>query len=809
MNHKQFTSWIVIGSLLIAGIFTINGIVETEWRLKTYYYWPLYGSAVIFFGLSFIWNTWCIRILLCSILLLAICSGHMFSLLACGLFFFSTYLAGQSILKWIGYERASWVESVVAGAGSYGAIIGIAVMFPVNYPGIYALMLLLPIVIRRRATSQCIRSFWSMANNSEDLPRYERFLIVSISAFIFTYFFIALLPEVGHDALATHLFVPSHVYLRHLWGFDPATYVWAVMPMTGDWIYTVGYLLAGESAARLINFGFILINAGLIAEIVRCLEGNMRSRLWAVLIFLSTPLTLTESSSLFIESIWAAFILAGMLAMIRIRGASNSVTVVPAAGLFWGFAAGAKAVTFMYIPGAILYFIYQAYRYRPLNLGVSLIRALFIGLPFGFYPYVVAWIKTGNPVFPFFNLIFKSKMWPPQNFDNPIFNSGFTWDTPYRIIFESGKYLESSAGAAGFQWLLLLLPVIFLILICRRFTVGALLVAAIFMVAAVFSQQSYLRYIFPAFGLLCAILGVMIVYSEQWVSKCLVISGVFVVILNSFTLYSGSPWYSSFPVDAVFSEESRNKYLKDRLPIRKAVDLVNELNLNDAPVPFFSQPFGAGLKADALYVNWYNHTFYAQLMGAKSPSEFASILNGRNVEYIIVDRNWSQWPNFALLSNGIQNITVLVSEIGSVEIRRIKVESLYQMERLTNPALNSLSGWSAAPAVIYDKILGVAGVSLNQSITQAISVVQGQRVLNLVRFRCRKGESGGIVRAQVNWLDDKGGFLSTNITTAPCSSDWGSLSQRLVVPKGAVTAIVYGVSHSEAIIEIDEISFRQ
>ena len=36
-----------------------------------------------------------------------------------------------------------------------------------------------------------------------------------------------------------------------------ATYVWAVMPMLGDWLFSVGYMLGGETAARLINVGFI------------------------------------------------------------------------------------------------------------------------------------------------------------------------------------------------------------------------------------------------------------------------------------------------------------------------------------------------------------------------------------------------------------------------------------------------------------------------------------------------------------------------------------------------------------------------
>ena len=72
------------------------------------------------------------------------------------------------------------------------------------------------------------------------------------------------MPETGHDALATHLFIPAFISYKHEWGFNPELYVWSVTPMLGDWIYSISYMLGGEVASKLVTFMFICILAYLI-----------------------------------------------------------------------------------------------------------------------------------------------------------------------------------------------------------------------------------------------------------------------------------------------------------------------------------------------------------------------------------------------------------------------------------------------------------------------------------------------------------------------------------------------------------------
>ena len=66
------------------------------------------------------------------------------------------------------------------------------------------------------------------------------------------------------DSLALHLTIPEYLDFNHLWSFNVGYYVWAVMPMNGDWLFGLAFLLAGEYGAKLLNFGMALLNGWLL-----------------------------------------------------------------------------------------------------------------------------------------------------------------------------------------------------------------------------------------------------------------------------------------------------------------------------------------------------------------------------------------------------------------------------------------------------------------------------------------------------------------------------------------------------------------
>jgi hypothetical protein len=141
-------------------------------------------------------------------------------------------------------------EDVLLGIAIWATAVMVLVHFPVNYAWVYAALFLLPLIIRRPR--------WNLRFQ----PDWTRLEFAALAALIFALalqWLVALKPEVGADALAMHLAAPAQVAYLHRWPFDVTQFIWALMPMGGDWVYTAVYLLGGEFAARLLNFALLVL----------------------------------------------------------------------------------------------------------------------------------------------------------------------------------------------------------------------------------------------------------------------------------------------------------------------------------------------------------------------------------------------------------------------------------------------------------------------------------------------------------------------------------------------------------------------
>jgi hypothetical protein len=716
-------------------------------------------------------------------------------------------LVGRWFLRALNADAGSWVSQLLVGAGLYGTAVGLLAHFPANYPGVYGIALAVPLVAARKLLWQWLidaQQWISRLQPPED--RTSRWLEIMISAIALLHFTVALMPEVGHDALATHLFVPGHLALRHEWGFDVTTYVWAVMPMLGDWLFSIGYMFAGETAARMINVGFIFILCWLIRELVMWAGGSTIGARWASLIFLTTPLTFTESSSLFIESVWASFVVAGSLAVFKLLTPRDEKSNhYPAAGALLGGALAAKAVTFTILPVLALFLVLRFRTWarldliRPISSGVFLLSAI------GAIPYVTAWIFTGNPFFPFFNQIFHSQFWPAVAFDTPaIFGRGLHWDAMYQATFHTEKFLEARSGAPGFQWILLFTPALLTALAFRRRRAGFLFLVATLTIAVTFQSVSYLRYVFPSFALISAGIGVSMsagITLSAFARGLLCCGGIVAVILNLAFFNSGT-YYGDLYLQPLTSDSGREDYLSNRLPIRNAVTLINHLNSGHTPVAVFSSPLIGGMKSDVLIPNWYNYQFQALVAAAQSPKEIAQLLLDKGVNYIILDNNWGAPQK----REAITGATDKVMEQGSITVRRVKSDYLFQTELLLNPDFSALGGWSFSSAE-NNKTLGQARVTVSSAATQVVLVIAGRHYQNSVTVVCTDLPSQG--RLQVNWLDSKSNFINTNIQVFECGADELTHVMDVVAPRNASVAIVYASGHINTPVIFKKVSFKQ
>ncbi len=801
----------------LAILFLFAGLIVTGWGLKGIglpaqgfalsngLMWLVLFALVAFTALAGRWHA--VGVAAGLGVGFALISGQLWPFLVALWFVAAAMVVGCWILRVLGMREPQTqpVICFLCGAGVLGTSAGLLAHLPVNHPGTYAFALALPLVLGWGPLAHWVSALRKSIAASAAQPRawQKSWVSAAAAAAALVHFMVAFLPDLGPDALAVHLFLAADLRANHRWGFDAGTYVWAVMPLLVDWTYAITYMLGGETAARLVNVAYLFSLAWLLRELVLWAGGSALGASWALLLFFTTPLTFTESSTLFIEAGWSAWLVAGILYLLRaLESPAEDRSALPLTGLLFGFALAAKAVTLSILPVLLLVLLARPSAWTKAEQRLLAFKAVLLGVAAGSVPYLTALLITGNPVFPFFNALFKSPFYPSENFEAPPFERYLSWDTVYRVTFESVRYLESYAGVAGFQWLLLLVPCVVALVALpqRRNAAAVLVVIAVLAVASVFQQTAYLRYVFPALVILLAAMGVGLgVLLQAPGSLVWPFAGGAAVLLNIAYFHVGSK-YADFPFPAAFSVTARIELLAERQPFRSIVPVLNELNVDRTPVFWIAKPLGAGVTADQLYREWYNHRFFYEFMAVRSEQAMVSLMTGRGSEYAVVDMRSSDLPSTLLL-----NVTDEVARRAHVSLRRLKPSLHFTRELLASPDFSDPSAWTLVPGAQYDPAARSFLVSPQASAYQVVPVMARRKYLNTISARCAKDEVEG--RLQVNWAGADGRFLGVSSLAYRCAPEWTRHSFEVIAPHRAVAATVYTTGHYGGLVSVSFNSF--
>ncbi|MDE0002016.1 MAG: hypothetical protein OXQ29_04930 [Rhodospirillaceae bacterium] len=745
---------------------------------------------------------------------ISLVAGGFWPLLAVAIFFGAAWSLGDVVLRFFGRpdSSAGTVERILLGTGLFGTLVGAMVHIPINRPWVYWVMLAVPVAITGRrlwktAPWDFLKSGWSALVGiftPKDHPgRLVRPLLGSL---VLLYLAMAFLPELAHDALAMHLFVPAQVAANQSWDFDPARYVWTYMPMLANWTYTIGWMLAGETAVRLMNLGFLLIAVQLVRDFVIVLGGCRRGADWSQAITLSTPLTFLVGTSAFVDAFWSAYLLAGLLLIVRwLWNPEEHPNGLVRCGALLGFAAASKAIALPYLPLMAVPALARPSIFRSKTFWRSLAAGAALFLLLGTWPYVLAWVETGNPVFPFYNSLFRSEFFPAKDFEHERFSAALTWDLAYQLTFSASRFIEGQLGAAGFQWVTLTAPVIAAIAMYRARRAAALLAFAALALLTVFSFQPYLRYVYPVFLILAVLIGFafsLIDRGQSGLSTAMTLLVGVTLVLNLVFLGSASSPYRDVPVLDQFRDRGVDDLVVERAPVRRAVELVNLVNTHRFPVAFFAAPLAADLKSSALFWNWYNLAFVGELRDASDSAALAQVLRGNRARYLIVDRFYQD--RMGRIGEQAQAIGELLGRFGPIAVYRLKDDWFYREELIRSPDRFDAPDWQHRQPVQL-KQSGTVVASERGSIVQSVPVVAGEFYRSSVLARC--ADRAGFGRVQVNWLH-RDHVVTSSIKVFPCRTAWSEEIQELVAPAGAVRASVYGTSHDGTPVEIGKVSLR-
>ena len=673
----------------------------------------------------------------------------------------------------LGFAAISFVTSLLA-------------FLPINGPMLYGALALAVLFASLPTLRTWLDDGWERLRRLPKAPVGITPRIVAL--LLWLHLLITGFPDIGHDSLAMHIAIPNVVAQLGYWPFDVTQHVFAVMPMNGNWLYTVAYLLGGEGAPRIVNFAALLLATGVTFEVGRQVlsaEGARR----AACLFLAVPLMFAMSATAFIDLILTFMCTAAVLAaIVALRtGAPRDAL---AAALLFGSAIATKLPALLLAPAFVLLVLAAALERRSRGddwrgaiapIAPRLPLAALAGVLLACPPYLTAWLKTGNPVFPFFNSMFQSPYYETNaSFTNPLFVHPIDPTLWLDFTFRTTRFLESAhEGALGVAVFVLLPAGLLAALLRRQWTVLALGTAGLVFCLLVFREQVYLRYVLPVLPLLLvagsyALDGVRSARVAGVVTLLLVAVGV-----SRLTV----AWHplGSFPVATFLSERSRDAYIEQAQPAQHVARALRDIAGKDRAVAFVEHnPLLALAPPRAFSDTWHSPRTASYRL---SPAEFVQRLVALDIEWVIV-------PTTPLTEYGraVQAASALAFSVGPIAARRMNVELVPLKELLVDPDFADPARHWGAPGREGER---GAWVSLEAPAAQRIQAQPGDRIQLSFEYAC---PTPTVVRSQINWHAKDGRFVGTSIETAPCEGK--ALMERTVrVPDGVDSGIVIAAPH--------------
>ncbi len=541
------------------------------------------------------------------------------------LFCFSATLAGRITFGTDLETRLAFM----AGLALWIVAMTLTARLPIHYAATYLIVLASPAVINLREARR-LAVEWLQVLRPRTITWAETAALLALSFVFIAHWLVVLKPEASTDGMATHLAIPFNMARFHVFNFDFQRYVWALMPLGTDLIYSVLYILGGEYAARLMNFAMLSAIAALLFATARQVASRAIAIFTAAL-FLSTPLVQLVTGSMFVENFVAAVCLGGVVALWRYRE-TKIARYLLLTGLLLGTGISLKIAAFAITILALPFLFGTRPRPRFALATLALVGSI------GSIPYASAWWRSGNPVFPFANTTFHSP-YVGNDLVDVRFHPALSLATPVRLTINTHDYFEGQDGTFGFQYLLLL-PLSLAYLLWGPSSVGrSAIVIGIGAAAIVAVTQPNARYFYVALPFLtlgsAAVLGWIEATKKPLFIACLL--ACCAAGIANFYFIPASNWHHrDFYSSPLLRASGRQEYLAAAAPVREVVAYLNRTAPTE-PVYYADGTQIAGLLAPAYRYSWHDYAFSYKVDDCKTPMELYRMLSGLGIQHIIVD----------------------------------------------------------------------------------------------------------------------------------------------------------------------------
>lgn len=488
----------------------------------------------------------------------------------------------------------SWLEkkllSTAIGFGVFSLfILTLALTGFLYLVVVLATLLLLTLIFAKDIASLFATFSKEVQKIPERIKSLPNFVLVSsllsiVLIMAFVNFIGAIAPEIQCDSLNYHLNVPK-IYIAYHHIVNLPEIMQSYFAKSIEMLYALGLILSDQIAAKLISFGFSV----LATLTLFCIGKRLFSTAVAVLamtLFYLTPLTSWLSTTTYTE-LAVCFYIMSVFLVLALWQQNHKNSFLLLCGILAGFAFSAKLAAGLFIfPIGIIILILSYLHCRKVSM--VLIDATIFSLPILLLSapwYLITYLQTGNPIFPFFNAVFKSPLVSVSNqFMNlKTFGMGYGWRDfiflPWHLTYSSDVFMEAVPGGVIGLVFLLALPAIFFIR--KNIKIALLFFIVLFSLVVWFFIGQYLRYLIPVI----AILSLLAAYiSEYFVnngtSRYTTVSVLFVIVslFATVPVYLVSFWsiHTRVPYEVAFGLKSREAYLTDAIRTYQPSLFLNE-----------------------------------------------------------------------------------------------------------------------------------------------------------------------------------------------------------------------------------------
>jgi glycosyltransferase involved in cell wall biosynthesis len=520
------------------------------------------------------------------------------------------------------------------GSAVYILLMALVARLPVNYPWTWGALLAIPIV----ADLGGLRDRMAAMGRALLPPRVPSVAAragLAVLVFVLVaHWFVVLKPENGADGLSMHLAIPMNIAANHAMTYQPARFIWSVMPMGADFAYAIVYLGGGEYATHLLDFAMLAIVTALLYRAARRWLGPGVSLLLAAS-FAATPIVQLVTGSLFVENVLAAMVLGFMTAIWLFEDSGQRryfYLAMVLGGTALAIKLGALAFVALAAPFAFAP-VRKHWKICALGAGLLLVAAA--------PPYAIAYIKTGNPLFPFLNQKFHSPLLGPGiDLRDDRFREKFTWRLPYDFFVHTNRYYEGQDGSLGFQYLVLVPLGLAGLAAARPRPAVSAAVVAMGAGLVIMNSEPNARYLYAAIPLVlvpvASLLG-LLAAKHRGLYRTMVVLLVAATGLNAYFLPSSSYYHKDFYIRVPLSPADHERYKAEVAPKRKVIEWYSAHH-PDSTVLFAEDSLIAGATGDIYENHWHQVTNWVRIREIPDLASMRSLLESWKIRHIIAHK---------------------------------------------------------------------------------------------------------------------------------------------------------------------------